>query len=71
MSEFLEYVLWHLQNSLLLVLLAGIVAAAVIGVTYGVHKKKYRGEKKFPWGKTLLLGFLAFRLFLPSRDTSS
>lgn len=67
MSEFLEYVLWHLQNILFLVLLAGIFAAAVLGVTYWVHKKKYKGEKKFPWGKALLwlifIGYLAIVLY--------
>lgn len=61
MSEFLEYVLWQLQNSLILVLLAGIVAVAVIVVLYLIHRRKYKGEQKFPWGKIFLwFAFLAY-----------
>ena len=61
MSEFLEYVLWRLQNSLILVLLAGIVAAAAIAIAYIIHKRKYKDEKKFPWSKiSLWLVFLAY-----------
>lgn len=67
MSEFLEYVLYLLQKSLILVLLAGIVAGAVLGVIYLVHKRKYKGEKKFSWGKVLLwlvfLGYLVIVLY--------
>lgn len=64
MSEFLEYVLWQLQNSLVLVLLAGIVALAVIAVTYRFYKKK---GKRFPWRKAALwlvfLGYLVIVLY--------
>ena len=67
MSEFLEYVLYLLQKSLILVLLACIFAGAVLGVTYFIHKRKYKGEKKFPWGKALLwmlfLGYLIIVLY--------
>lgn len=67
MSEFLEYVLYLLQKSLILVLLAGIVAGAVLGIIYLIHKRKYKGEKKFPWGKALLwlvfLGYLVIVLY--------
>ena len=67
MSEFLEYVLYLLQKSLILVLLAGIVAGSVLGVIYLVHKRKYKGERKFPWGKALLwlifLGYLVIILY--------
>ncbi len=54
MSEFLKYVLWELQGSLALVLLVGIAAAGVLTVAYFIHKKKYKGERKFPWGKVFL-----------------
>lgn len=67
MSEFLEYVLYLLQRSLILVLLAVIVAGAVLAVIYFVHKRKYKGEKKFPWGKALLwlvfLGYLVIVIY--------
>lgn len=63
MYEFIEYVLWELKNSFGLVLLAGIAAAAVLAVTYIVHRKKFRGERKFPWGRALLwlmfIGYMA------------
>ena len=61
MSEFLEYVLWMLQKSLILVLLSGIVASGFLGVIYLIHKRKYKGERKFPWGKALLwMAFLGY-----------
>ena len=61
MSEFLRYVLYELKNSIVLVLLAGIAAAAVTAAAYFVHKRKYKGEKKFPWGRVLLwLVFLGY-----------
>ena len=67
MSEFLEYVLWQLQNSLVLVLLAGVIAVAVVAMIYLLHKRKYKGEKKFPWSRTLLwllfLGYLVIVLY--------
>ena len=67
MSEFLEYVLYLLQRSLILVLLAGIVAGAVLAGIYFVHKRKYKGEKRFPQGKALLwlvfLGYLVIVLY--------
>ena len=67
MSEFLEYVLWQLHNSLVLVLLVGIIAAAAIGITYHLYKRKHKGEKKFPWKKVFLwlifLGYLVIVLY--------
>ena len=67
MAEFLEYVLWQLQNGLVLVLLAGVIAAAIIGVTYVLYRRKYKGSKKFPWGWILLgllfLGYLVIVLY--------
>lgn len=67
MSEFLEYVLYLFQKSLILVLLAVILAGAVLGVIYLVHRRKYKGQKKFPWGKALLwlvfLGYLVIVLY--------
>lgn len=67
MYEFIEYVLWELKNSFGLVLLAGIAAAVVLTVTYFIHKKKFKGQKMFPWGKALLwlmlVGYLAIVIY--------
>ena len=67
MSEFLEYVLWQLHNSMILVLLAGIIAVAVVAIAYLLHKRKYKGARKFPWGRTFLwllfLGYLVIVLY--------
>ena len=41
MSEFLRYVLYELKNSLVLVLLAGVLAVAGLTVAFFIHKKKY------------------------------
>ena len=54
MSEFLRYVLYELNNSFMLVLLAGVAALVVLGITYFVHTRKFKGEKKFPWAKAFL-----------------
>ena len=65
MSEFLRYVLYELKNSLVLVMLAGILAAAGLMVAFFIHKKKYNGERKFPWGKVFLwLMFLGYLLIV-------
>lgn len=65
MSEFLRYVLYELKNSLVFVLLAGMLAAAGLAVAFFVHKKKYKGQRKFPWGKILLwLMFLGYLLIV-------
>jgi len=65
MSEFLEYVLYELKNSLVLVLLAGILAAAGLLIAFYVHKKKFKGQRKFPWGKVFLwLMFLGYLLIV-------
>lgn len=62
MSEFLEFVFSLLQRSLILVLIGIIAAGAVIGTAYFIHRRKYKGERKFPWGKVLL--WLAFFCYL-------
>lgn len=64
MSDFVRYVLYELNNILVLVILAGLLAAVVIGVTYLVFKKKHKGEKKFPWGKIIMYLLLVGYLFI-------
>ena len=65
MSEFIRYVLYELKNSLVLVLLAGIVALAVLGITYFIYRCRHKGEKKFPWRKAFLwLIFLGYMMIV-------
>ena len=65
MSEFLRYVLYELKNSLVLVLLAGILAVIALAAAYFIHKRKYKGEKKFPWAKVFLwLVFIGYLLIV-------
>lgn len=65
MSEFLRYVLYELKNSITLVLLAGILAAVVLAAAYLIHRRRHRGEQKFPWGKVLLwLAFLGYLIIV-------
>ena len=59
MSEFMQFVFRQLQNSLVLVLFAGIAAAGVLAVIWLFYKRKYHGERKFPWGKTICWLLLA------------
>lgn len=67
MSEFLEFVLMKLQSGLVLVLLALMVAAAVVGMIHWLHKRRFKGERQFPWRRTLLwlllLGYLVLVLY--------
>lgn len=64
MCDFIRYVLYELNNILILVILAGLLAAIVIGIAYLVFKKKHKGEKKFPWGKIFMYLLLAGHLFI-------
>ena len=64
MNDYLRYVLYELENSLVLVMLAGILAIAVITIVYLVFKKKHGKEKKFPWGKIMLSLILAGYLLI-------
>ena len=64
MSDFIRYVLYELNNILVLLFLAGVLAAAVIVVAYFVFKKKHKGEKKFPWEKIILFLMLVGYLFI-------
>ena len=58
MYEFIAYVLSIFRDSLALVLIAGVMFAVVVMAAYCIHKRKFHGEKKFPWGKVVL--WLAF-----------
>ncbi len=64
MSDFIRYVLYELNSTLVLLLLAGILAATVIAISYFIFKKKHKGEKKFPWGKIILSLVLVGYLFI-------
>ena len=64
MNDYLRYILYELENSLGLVMLALILAVAVIAVIYLVFKKKHGKEKKFPWGKIVLSLILAGYLLI-------
>ena len=59
MFDFLRYVLWELKNSLLPVLLAGLLAA--VGLAVAARKCRRQG-RKFPWA--VALGWLALVLWL-------
>lgn len=54
MFEFLEYVLYLLKNGVILGVLACMAGALVLAVAYGIHRKKYGREGKFPLGRALL-----------------
>lgn len=68
MNEFIKYILWELKNSLGLVFLAGIVSTVVLAAAYFGHKRKFNGQKKFPWIKEMLylmlVGYLAAVLYV-------
>ena len=67
MYEFIAYVLSIFRDSLALVLIAGVMFAVVVTAAYFFHKRKFRSEKKFPWGKVVLLllfaGYIAIVLY--------
>lgn len=65
MNSFIQYVLYELRNSIALIIPAGILAAIVILVSYLLFKKKYKGDKKFPFGRIFLyLLFVGYLLIV-------
>ena len=65
MNDFIQFVLYELQNSFIRVAGLLVCAAAVVGFLYYTHRKKYNDEKKFPWGKAVLIVvFLAYLVVL-------
>ncbi len=59
MYEFLKYVLGELRNSLGLALAALVGGLGILAIAYFLHKIKYKGRRKFPWGKAMLWLLLA------------
>ena len=74
MSEFLRYVFWMLRSSTVLVLLIGLGAGAGLWLAYAIHRRIYKGERKFPWKKLLLwllfLGYLGVVFYVTNFRTS-
>lgn len=65
MSDFLKYVLSELRSSLVLVLLAGGLAVAGLCVGYLLFKRKWHGQRKFPWGRVIVwMLFAAYGLIV-------
>lgn len=58
MSEFLWYVLGQLESALSLCLLGSLGAVAALLICRWLYRKKYGGEKKFPWLRAI--GWLVF-----------
>lgn len=55
MNEFAQMVLSELRNSIGEAVAVCVLAALGIGAYYFHHKKKYQGQKKFPWLRVLLI----------------
>lgn len=62
MSEYFHYIIYLLRNSMALILLAGALAAAVLGAAFFMYRRKFGKGKHFPWRKIFL--WLAFFLYL-------
>ena len=45
MSDFIQYVLYELNNILILLALAGVLAAGVIACAYLIFRKRHKGER--------------------------
>ena len=54
MNSFIQYVLYELGNSIVLIIPAGILATIAIIVSYCLFKKKHKHEKKFPFGRIFM-----------------
>lgn len=54
MAEFLRFVLSELRSILLILVVAGIGAMAILACVYYLHKGKYHGERPFPWAEVFL-----------------
>ncbi len=64
MSDFIRYVLYELNSILIVLALGGLLAAAVIAVSFLLFKKKYKNEKRFPFGMIILYLMFAGYLFV-------
>ena len=67
MYDFISYVLSIFRDSIALVLIAGTFCGVAIAAAYLIHRRKFHGEKKFPWKKVLLwllfTGYIAIVLY--------
>lgn len=67
MNSFIRYVLWELQNSLGLVIPAGLLGILALLSAWLIHRKRCGKQTPFPWGKAFcalaLAGYLAIVLY--------
>lgn len=59
MSDYLQYVLWMLKNSLILVLPLLLVGAGILWAVRAGYRKRHGSGTSFPWGKAALYILLA------------
>lgn len=63
MTDFVVYLFYLLQLGMRLAILAVVLCGAGLLVAYRWHRRKYAGERPFPWGRAvglmLLAGYLA------------
>lgn len=59
MNEFAQMVLSELRNSIGEAVAVCVLAALGVGAYYFHHKRKYQGQKKFPWLRIMLILALA------------
>lgn len=55
MSDFVQYVFSYLTQAMILLVPAAILCAAFLLVAAKWYQKKYHGERKFPWGRAILI----------------
>lgn len=55
MSDFVHFVFSYLRNALVLAVPAALLCAAALFATSRIYKKKYHGERRFPWGRAVLI----------------
>lgn len=59
LSDFAGFVVSYLMRALLLAVPAAVLCGLVLLGASKLYKKKYHGERKFPWGRAVLILLLA------------
>ncbi|NLT39491.1 MAG: hypothetical protein GXX89_03395 [Clostridiales bacterium] len=67
MNDFVTFILQHLRTGIWLAIMAAVLCVLIISVCWLIFKQHYKGERRFPWCKTvivvLLIGYLTVLIY--------
>ena len=59
MTDFVEYLLYLLRRGMGLAVVAAVLCVGALALAYGLHRRRFGRERRFPWGKAVCLVLLA------------